>query len=685
MTRLLALLTLFLVPLAAAQTPRPMTTDDGLGLVRASGVTLSPDGQHVFFGRRTLNWGENTYETTYHLMPADSGLAFPYIGEDGGSGFAYAPSGLYLAFRRSVGSSEKTQQLFVMSTAGGEAVQLTKHPTSVGAFRWAADGSTIFFVADEPLPDDEKKERKNGADAIFVDEGPNGQTRDQWSNLWQVDVALADEPAEATRLTSGDRLVGAFDVDPQATRVVFMARTENRRNQGNRSEIFLLTLADTSVTPLTDNAAPESGLLWAPDGQSFAYRAAHGETWELYNSKIWVMDPDTRERRMISGAFEGNIRTAVWTPDSQAMLFGGLQRTNTNLYRLEVATGALTQLTDVTGTLNPLAFSRDATRMVYSYENLHTPPDLYTSPTDALQPTRLTRLNPSIAPDSLLLAEAEVIQWASYDGLEIEGLMVKPVGYEEGTQVPLMLHIHGGPAGVFTNSFRPQYQVWAGLGYAQLMPNVRGSSGYSDDLLRGNMFDIGEGDYDDLMSGVDRLIADGLVDADRMGVRGWSYGGILGGRTITKTNRFKGASLGAGVFDWTSEYGPGFNFDVRLFYIGGTPWENPEAYREKSTLTHVADIETPTLILHGMADRVDTEPQSMMLFAALKDQGKPVRYIRFPREPHGFREPRHQRTRDVEEIRWMQQYVLGEDWAPWARPEMKKDDADEAAPATASD
>jgi dipeptidyl aminopeptidase/acylaminoacyl peptidase len=164
-----------------------------------------------------------------------------------------------------------------------------------------------------------------------------------------------------------------------------------------------------------------------------------------------------------------------------------------------------------------------------------------------------------------------------------------------------------------------------------------------------------------------------------MALRGWSYGGILGGWTITQTDRFKAASIGAGVYDWTSEYGPGFNNDVRLWHIGGTPWDNPDGYRKQSAFTHVLNITTPTLIIHGMNDTTDTEPQSMMLFNAIKDIGKaPVRYLRAPREPHGFREPRHQRQRDIEEIRWMKKHVLGEEWTPWKRASDadKKEDAD---------
>ena len=313
--------------------------------------------------------------------------------------------------------------------------------------------------------------------------------------------------------------------------------------------------------------------------------------------------------------------------------------------------------------------------MAYVRQDLNTPPDLYVSPTAALDETRLTDLNPDVTTE-LVLADGHTVRWRSEDGTEIEGILMLPPDHD-GEPLPLLVHIHGGPAGVFSNTFSSRNQVWAGLGYAQLMPNVRGSSGYTDELLRGNMRDIGGGDYEDVMTGVDYLVAEGIADPDRLAVRGWSYGGILGGWTITQTDRFKAASLGAMVSDWTSEYGPGFNYDVRRWYIGGTPWEDADRFREFSALTHVANVTTPTLLLHGMNDVTDTEPQSMMFFQALLDQGKDARYIRFPREPHGFREPRHQRIRDVEEIRWVQKYTLGIEWEPWERPK-KADDEEKA-------
>jgi dipeptidyl aminopeptidase/acylaminoacyl peptidase len=159
-----------------------------------------------------------------------------------------------------------------------------------------------------------------------------------------------------------------------------------------------------------------------------------------------------------------------------------------------------------------------------------------------------------------------------------------------------------------------------------------------------------------------------------MGIRGWSYGGILGGWTITQTNRFKAASLGAMVSDWSSEFAMGFNHDVRLWYIGGTPWDNPTKYRSMSSYTHIKNVQTPTILIHGEEDTTDTIGQSMIYYAGLKERGVPVRFLRYPREPHGFREPHHQRSRDTEEVKWMLEHVLGIDWSPPVRPEDKKEE-----------
>ena len=659
--RNLTLLIVFVLAVpVAGQERRAMTTDDGLDMVQVGGAMISPDGSWVLFSKSELNWEENERETTWWKVSAEGGEPYRYIGDDGGGNFQFSPDGSRLAFTRSV---DDESQLFLLPTTGGEAVQLSEHETSIGSYAWSEDGSKIIFVATEPRTEEEEEAREAGYDAIFVDEGPNGQQSGNWNNLWLIEV----ESGAERRLTDTDHRIGSFSVAPNGDRILFTSRIENRRNQQNLSEIQLLEVEVGTIRRLTDNSAPEGRLSWAPDGRSFAYTARTDGEWELLLDKIWVMDPDGGDRRIVSGAFDGNIGNFVWAPDASAILFSGLHSTNNNLYRINLGSDSVEQITSSVGSLAPSSFSRDRVKMAYVFQDFDTPADIWVGSTDGTGAVQLTDVNPTIT-DELVLGQGEVIRWESTDGTEIEGILMLPAEYQSG-MLPLLLHIHGGPAGVFRNSFSASNHVWAGLGYAQLFPNVRGSSGYDDDLLRGNLHDIGSGDYEDLMTGVDELISRGIADPDKLGLRGWSYGGILGGWTITQTDRFKGASVGAMVSDWTSEYGPGFNHDVRLWYIGGTPWDNTDEWRERSALTHVANVTTPTLVLHGINDRTDTEPQSMMFFQALKDQGKITRYIRFPREPHGFQEPRHQRTRDVEEIRWIQKYVRNIEWTPWERPE----------------
>ena len=662
--RNLTLLIVFVLAVpVAGQERRAMTTDDGLDMVQVGGAMISPDGSWVLFSKSELNWEENERETTWWRVSAEGGEPYRYIGDDGGGNFQFSPDGSRLAFTRSV---DDESQLFLLPTTGGEAVQLSEHETSIGSYAWSEDGSKIIFVATEPRTDEEEEAREAGYDAIFVDEGPNGQQSGNWNNLWLIEV----ESGAERRLTDTDHRIGSFSVAPNGDRILFTSRIENRRNQQNLSEIQLLEVEAGTIRQLTDNSAPEGRLSWAPDGRSFAYTARTDGEWELLLDKIWVMAHDGGGRRIVSGAFDGYIRNFVWAPDASAILFSGLHGTNNNLYRINLGSDSVEQITSSAGSLAPSSFSRDRAKMAYVFQDFDTPADIWVGLTDGTGAVQLTDVNSTIT-DELVLGQGEVIRWESRDGTEIEGILMLPAEYQSGV-LPLLLHIHGGPAGVFRNSFSASNHVWAGLGYAQLFPNVRGSSGYDDDLLRGNLRDIGSGDYEDLMTGVDELISRGIADPDKLGLRGWSYGGILGGWTITQTDRFKGASVGAMVSDWTSEYGPGFNHDVRLWYIGGTPWDNTDEWRERSALTHVANVTTPTLVLHGINDRTDTEPQSMMFFQALKDQGKITRYIRFPREPHGFQEPRHQRTRDVEEIRWIQKYVRNIEWTPWERPE--KDD-----------
>ena len=454
MTRLarLGLLVLLLLPLSlSAQDRRAMTTDDGLDMVRVGDAMISPDGAWVFYSLSELDWEENEREETYYMVSAEGGDPFPFIGEEGGSSFEFSPRGTYLSFTRSV---DGDRQLFLMRTAGGEAIQLTDHEESVGRYVWADDESRIYFTADDPRDPEVEKEIENGADAIFVDEGPNGQGVDRWNDFWWVEVGMPADPVEPTRLTEEEHIVGSFDVSPDGRRIVYTRRTENRRNQGNLSEIHLLDVATGEDRALTANAAPEGSPTFSPDGTRIAFEAPDDEEWELRNDKIWVMDAEGGEPRQITGDFVGSIRGWWWAPDGASIVFNGLQRTDANVYRVSVGSGAVEQLTDRTGTVGVADLSADHGRMVYTFDDFDTPPDLWTGTLDDRAATRLTEANPELT-SQVAFGQGSVIRWESADGMEIEGLLMTPAGWDGAEDLPLLLHIHGGPAGVFPTCAAP--------------------------------------------------------------------------------------------------------------------------------------------------------------------------------------------------------------------------------------
>ena len=640
--------------------------DDAIDMVRVSGPRLAPDGSRVLFVRDELDWDENKRVSRIWVVGADGQNARPFTGSADDSSPEWSPDGRWVSFTRPAGDSDKVRQLFVLPVDGGEAVQLTRHVTAVGSYRWSGDSGSIFFLASDSLPDGVEKERKNGDDAVFIDEGPNGQTRGSWNGVWQVMVELGDAPHDATRLTPEPRRIGDFAPSPDGNFLAYAHRGENRRNAGHLAEIVLLTIASGEEMQITDNDAPESQLGWSPDGRAITFVAPDLETWELDQGNLYHHDIPTGETRQLIPDTDLDMRSYRWNPGGRSIDMVALDRTDANLFRIDIRSDEMEQLTREQGVLGGASFDALHNLAAVQYASPTDPGDLWLYDLGNGSRTRLTEANPNLAGKEL--AEPEVVRWTSSDGLEIEGILYQPPGRSApGASV---LEIHGGPAGVFTRGFDADAQLLVAQGYAILQPNVRGSSGYGDALLRGNMNDIGGGDYQDLMTGVDAIIARGVAHPDSLAVKGWSYGGILGGWTITRTDRFKAASLGAMVADWRSEFGAGFNFDVVRWYLGGDPWSNREYWTERSAFSHLDKVTTPTILFHGSEDRTDTMEQSMNFFAGLRHLGVDARFILFPREGHGIREPRHRRTLLIEEMRWLNQYLKGmADWEPPARPE----------------
>ena len=677
--------TLFLllfVSAATAQPKRAMTVDDVIDLVQLSAPRISPDGRRVLYTVSEVGkWKDNKRVTSIWIVDADGANARRFLAHEKDQAAAWSPDGRFIAFLGSRDTAGKDNDdgvvdIWTIPVDGGEASKLTDHKSKIRAFEWTKDSASIVFLAERVKPESQKAAEKAGDDAIFVDEGANGQERAEFSELWRV--TMADKREQ--RVTHDDALlIDSFRVSPDARSVAMIFRRDNTRNGQYRGEVAVVDVATGAQRMVTRNNAPEQNVQWSPEGKALSFLAPSDTSWDLAEDKLWVVPAEGGgEPRKVSSSFEGAIGPYSWSADGQAILFGASTRARGGVFRMAVANGAVTPIArgDWSGRMESV--SADGRRGVAVISTPSSPAEVHLIDLTTGKTTPITRANAKAS--AFALAEFKAITWKSKDGLEVEGMLWLPTGYQAGTKLPLLLSVHGGPAGAWDVSFRGINHVYTSLGWAVLEPNVRGSSSYGDALLRGNMKDIGGGDYQDLMSGVDKLIADGIADPEHLAIRGWSYGGILGGWTLTQTSRFKAASLGAMVADWASEYAMGFNHDVRLWYIGGTPWDSADAYRRQSSYTHIARVTTPTLLLHGERDTTDTIGQSMIYYQGLKDRGVPTRFIRFPREPHGFREPHHVRIRDAEEISWLMKHARGIDWKA---PERK--DADPPEPKKTTD
>jgi dipeptidyl aminopeptidase/acylaminoacyl peptidase len=662
---------------ASAQDRRAPTVDDLLNLVQVSGAEISPDGTQVIYTKSELKkWSDNKRVSSIWIANADGTDHRQLLGSDKDRSPSWSPDGRYIAFLSTRDQAEGARdaagaQIWLLRTSGGEANKLTDHKTAIRAIKWSDDSTKIFFTAEEEDP--LKDTRKNSlGDGIFVDEGPNGQGRGTFSNIWTITVA----DKQTRRLTTGDNFIGDFQPSPDGTRVVYTRRPNNQRNQQNLAEVYVLDVAAARSVQLTKNEAPENNIAWAPDGKAVTYIAPSDKTWELAQGNLYIHPIEGGgSPTILSAKFQGDIGRYFWHPSARSIVVSANLRGRGGVYELDLTTGNAKPLTTGDLALSISSATKDLSRLAGT-RSLPSEPGEIAVVEGPGKTTVVTDANPWFK--QVQTSQMRPMTWKSKDGLEIEGLLWLPASYKAGDKLPLILSIHGGPAGVWGTSFRGINHVYTSLGWAVLEPNVRGSTSYGDALLRGNMKDIGGGDYWDAMTGVDAVIAQGIGDPNQLAVRGWSYGGILGGWTVTQTQRFKAASLGAMVSDWASEYAMGFNHDVRLWYIGGTPWENPEGYRKQSSYTYIDKVTTPTLLLHGEQDETCTIGQSMMFYQGLKDRGITSRFIRFPREPHGFREPHHIRMRDAEEISWLMKHTRGIDW----KADERKDDDGKKAPTT---
>jgi len=649
---------------AFAAGPAVPTIDQSLSMKSVSGAQISPDGRYVAYTVQQANWDENDFATQIWIAVTATGERYQLTsGKKSSSGPVWSPDSHRLAF---TSDRDGKRQIYAIAPSGGEAAQLTNEDSGIGALAWSPDGTAIAFTSSGP-DDKAAKDRKDRYGDFEIVGGDY-----KMSHLWLV-KAPAEIPADLKKLpkpealTKGDQFsVGSFSWSPDSRRIAFSATRDPDLGSSGTEQLYVLDLADRHVRKLQESGGPNTRPKWSPDGKEIAFVTHGGQAFYYYlNSRIAVVSAEGGSPRVLTEGFDEDPNLIDWGPDG--IYFRASQKTAAHVFRVDPSTRAIRRIS------GPDQFHLGDASFTGDYRMLagvgaapnRFPEVLVTSAAD-FAPKYLTDVSGQYK--EFQLATREVVQWKSIDGTPIEGILMKPAGYDASRKYPLLVVIHGGPTGVDTPilSADRTYPVerFVAKGALVLKPNYRGSAGYGEKFRSLNVRNLGVGDYEDVISGVDALIAKGMVDKDRVGAMGWSEGGYISAFITCFSDRFKAVSVGAGISDWMTYY---VNTDIHPFtrqYLKATPWDDPEIYRKTSPITYVSRAKTPTLIQHGDQDKRVPPPNSFELYQALKDRGVPVKLILYKGFGHPINKPKQQRAVMEHNYEWFSKYIWGEDVPP---------------------
>ncbi len=672
-------LTLLLPHIATAQR-RGLDDSDVMRLKAVGGVALSPDGARVLYtvsgwehpaARGDTALGDRHDRRSHVFMVSTAGgdarqLTF---GERGESQPTWSPDGRTIAFvaARGTGTGEEgpRPQIWLLPADGGEARQLTTFRDGVSSYVWSPDGSKIAALTTDTLARETEAKRRRRDDAQVYE----GEFR--LSHIWVVDATSG----AASRVTSGNFTVsGAPSWSPDAARLAFLA-SPTPLIRDERRDVYLVDIASKQLERVTVDGDAETAPQFSPDGKLLAFTMvphefpAHKDgipPRTLRNGRLTTFDLATRTlTNHARPDFDVSAGAARWSPDGKELWFTASDRVYMSVYAYDLARRQYAKRTtnQLVAGLSP---SKTGDRMALILNTPEWPSEVFVQDGFSGTPKRLTNTNPWLAERAL--GAQRVMTWKSKDGREVEGVLLLPVGYQEGVKVPLVVSAHGGPTSAHTNGFRlgtDPGQTWAARGWAVLYPNPRGSTGYGEWWMRANTGDWGGGDYRDIMTGVDELIKRGIADSTRMAFEGWSYGGYMTSWVVSQTGRFKAAMMGAGLPSLLSMAGttdiPGYinTFFGMPQYDGSIVNPNIRKFLERSGISYSDRITTPLLILHGSNDERVPIGQPMEFYRALKDRGKATELVFYPREGHGFTEYYHQLDRMKREYEWLARYTLG--------------------------
>ena len=645
-----------LVGIAFAQVPGVWTPEFSMQFKTIGGVIPSPDGSRVAWAetQSIMELERSETLTQIFLANADGSRRIQLTrGEKSSAGPSFSPDGRYVYFQS---ARSGKMNVYRIALVGGEAEMLSDFKGGLASYKLSPDGKTVAFTGYEP-PTDEEKNKKEKRDWHLVDANPANLS------LYLIPSEASEDGKRPQRkLTDGKRHVETFAWSPDARAIAFSHQPTPNADDWTRSDLAEVDVVSGTVRAVSATNAAESEPVYSPDGKYLAYlRSGDPPRWATEN-RIVLVSRATGDARTLPATYDEQPQLLGFTADSSRLLFLEALHTRTAIYAMPVDGPPQTVFATAKGVVGAAGarLNTAGTYLGLPMESTSEPPEAYVMKASGGAPMRVSRANIDLP--KLPLGPTEVVRWKSKDGLEVEGLLTYPANYEAGKKYPLILNIHGGPTGVFSETFTGRsalypIAVFAARGYAVLRPNPRGSGGYGRTFRFANYNDWGGKDYEDDQTGVDHVIAMGVADPDRLAVMGWSYGGFMTSWTITQTHRFKAAVVGAGVTNLWSFTGtadiPGFLPD----YFGGEPWTQFESFQKHSPITFVKNVTTPTLVLHGEADvRVPTS-QGYEYYHALKRAGVTTRMVVYPRQPHGPTEPKFILDIMQRHLDWVDKYV----------------------------
>ena len=633
-----------------AQTPASSPSiDDLINMKRVGSPVVSPDGRQVAFTIRETNWDDNAYETEIWVGDAATGHSRQVTNARKSSQQpAWSPDGASLAF---VSDRDGERNVYRIALGGGEAERLTQTEHGMANFAWSPSGKQIAYTMQDPVSETMKEREKRWGDIKIEDQDQ------RYNHLYVLDLAT-----KSTRqLTKGQFVVGSFDWSPDGTQIAFDHRITSDPGDGGSADISIVTVEDAKVSVAVAQEGPDTNPRWSPDGRQIAFVTSMAKPFYFYaNSVIATITPGVPNPHVLTSAFDEDPNIVDWTP--AGIHFSASQRTWSYLFTINPQTLAIAKHAvrdDWIG--GGFTMTPDGKNTAFIGSGPAEFPDVYIAPVETMAAKKVSNTGAQTA--SWPKHAREVMRWKSQDGAEIEGVLHKPADFQAGRRYPLLVVIHGGPTGVsrpvpYGSSGYYPIDAFLARGALVLEPNYRGSAGYGEKFRSLNVRNLGIGDAWDVLSGIDHLVQQGLVDRDRVGSMGWSQGGYISAFLTTRhADRFKALSVGAGISDWMTYY---VNTDIHPFtrqYLKATPWDDPKIYADTSPMTYIKQARTPTLIQHGKDDARVPIPNAFQLYQGLRDQNVPVQLSIFNGFGHGLTKPKANRAAMQQNLDWFSRYI----------------------------